>query len=323
MNSPIFIAGPDRSGTTLLYAVLASHPNISMVRRTNYWRWFYGRFGDLSIEKNLDRLLERMLSYKRIAPLHPDGNRIRKEFLQGEQSYGRLFGLFHEHNAERNEKSRWGDKSLHTEHHVDTVLKEYPQAKIIHTIRDPRDRYASVRKRFSADNPRLGASTARLINSIRIGKRNLKEYPENYAIIRFEDLVLKPERTARIICDFIGEDYDPAMLSLEGDSELRNSGGNSSFDKIAPGQISTKPVGRYKQVLSGSEIAFIQLFTGRIMREFDYPLITVRLSILEKFKHYLWTIPCHSLRLIVWNIISFAHFRSKVNVPENRFMTNE
>ena len=47
-NQPIFIAGPDRSGTTLLYALLASHPNISMVRRTNFWRWFYGRYGDLS-----------------------------------------------------------------------------------------------------------------------------------------------------------------------------------------------------------------------------------------------------------------------------------
>jgi hypothetical protein len=108
--SPLFIAGPDRSGTTLLYALIASHPNISMVRRTNYWRWFYGRYGDLGNMENFDQLLNRMLSYKRIAPLQPDGVRIREEFLQGERSYGRLFALFHEHNAERQGKTRWGDK---------------------------------------------------------------------------------------------------------------------------------------------------------------------------------------------------------------------
>ena len=44
---PVFIAGADRSGTTLLFALLASHPNISMVRRTNMWRYFHQRYGDL------------------------------------------------------------------------------------------------------------------------------------------------------------------------------------------------------------------------------------------------------------------------------------
>ena len=38
-RGPVFIAGADRSGTTLLFALLASHPNISMSRRTNAgWR---------------------------------------------------------------------------------------------------------------------------------------------------------------------------------------------------------------------------------------------------------------------------------------------
>jgi len=321
-QSPLFIAGPDRSGTTLLYAILASHPNISMVRRTNYWRWFYGRFGSLSVEENLDKLLRRMLSYKRIEPLKPNGKRIRKEFMQGEPSYGRLFALFHEHNAERLGKTRWGDKSLHTELYMDNVIKEFPQAKIIHTIRDPRDRYASVRKRFGGDNPRLGASTASWLSSIYAARRNLRKYPENYMILRFEDLVSDPENTCRKLCEFIGEEYDPVMLTMEGASKYKDSGGNSSFDKIKPGVISTKPVGRYKKVLTGSEIVFIQLFTGKIMREFGYPLEDMKLPASEKLKFYFWIFPSHLIRMTGWTALSLV-FRNKPRVPENRFYEKE
>ncbi|MGH9260048.1 MAG: sulfotransferase, partial [Acidimicrobiales bacterium] len=54
-SAPLFIAGPDRSGTTLMYALLASHPDVSMVRRTNMWRYFHGRYGDLAEPANLER----------------------------------------------------------------------------------------------------------------------------------------------------------------------------------------------------------------------------------------------------------------------------
>ena len=125
---PIFVTGPDRSGTSLMFALLASHPNISMVRRTNMWRWFYGQFGDLSEQGNFERCLEAMMNYTRLEHLQPDQERIRREFLAGsERSYGRLFALFHEHNAERVGKPRWGDKSLHTELYADHVFAEFPK----------------------------------------------------------------------------------------------------------------------------------------------------------------------------------------------------
>jgi len=198
-------------------------------------------------------------------------------------------------------------------------LEEFPQAKIIHTIRDPRDRYASVRKRFGGDNPRLGASTARWLSSINAARRNMQKYPENYLIIRFEDLVSDPEKLCREICEFIGEEYDPIMLTMEGANRYKNSGGNSSFGKIAPGSISTKPVGRFKQVLSGSEIAFIQLFTRKIMKEFKYPLETIPFSAREKVKYYFWILPSHFIRMVGWQVLSLLFFKKRSQVPESRF----
>jgi len=317
---PIFIAGPDRSGTTLLYALLASHPNIAMVRRMNYWRWFYGRYGDLNDPRNFDRLLDRLINYKRIKKLDPDWERIRQEFWQGEPTYTRLFSLLMKQNAEKIGKPRWGEKSLHTEHYIDLVFSQYPLAKVIHMTRDPRDRYASVRKRFGKDSPRIVSATVRLLKSMQSAFRNQKKYPQQYLLLRYEDLAARPEDTLRKVCEHIGEEFTPEMLYMGGEREFRDSGGNSSFNKIEPGTISTQSIGRYREVLTPYELKFIQETCGRILREFNYPIEEVRLSLRQKLKYYGWLLPILYLRMAAYTVISWIFEQRKNIAPASRFV---
>jgi hypothetical protein len=299
-RSPIFIGGPDRSGTTLLYALLASHPNISMARRSNMWRFFYDRYGDLAQPENFERCLHDMTHYHKMRHLGADPERIRREFWQGERSYGRLFALIHEHNAQRTGKPRWGDKSLHIEHYIEGIFAEFPDARVIQMVRDPRDRYASVRKRFGRDTPRLGASTARWLRAMRHGRRNLQSYPENYKIVRYESLARNTEETLQAICAFIDEEYSPVMLTMDGAGEYRESGGNSSFDRIEPGIISTRSIGRFQAVLSASEIAFIQWVCGPEMITLGYEKVPVIFPPGEKLKYVAVTLPLQLTRLVGW-----------------------
>ena len=322
MNSdaPIFIAGPDRSGTSLMFALLASHPNISMVRRTNMWRYFHERYGDVSQTENFERCLSDMTRYNRMKHLQPNAERIRREFLEGQPSYGRLFSLFHLHNAERLGKPRWGDKSLHTEHYADRLFREYPNARVIHMIRDPRDRYASVRKRHGRDNPRLGGSTGRWLFSINRALHNLKRYPDQYKIVCFEDITRDPEGVMRDVCAFIGEEFAPSMMSMSGAAEHTNVGGNSSFEKIEPGKISTKPVGRYREVLSNLEITYIQMFTGKFMERFGYQKHEVRLSAGERFKFYGSVLPASILRMVGDIVLTSLQIRRGEPIPRSRLL---
>lgn len=297
--NPVFVSGTNRSGTTLMYALLATHPNLSMVRRTDMWRYFYGRFGDLSQPENFEHCLRTMLSYKRIVNLKPDPERIRQEFWQGEASYGRLFALIHQHNAERSGKTRWGDKSLHTEEYADQIFSEFPQARIIHVIRDPRDRYASVKKRLNATSRRIGVDTVKWLASVRIARKAAERYPDRFMIVRYETLAQQPEETLQLVCDFIGEPYTPEMLTMSGARRYHEAGANTSYEKVKPGVISTRSIGRYRQVISTWEIAFIQTFARRTMAEFGYELEPTSLPIRKRLA-YLAALPLGLARMARW-----------------------
>lgn len=313
---PIFIAGPDRSGTTLMYSLLASHPEISMVRRTNLWRYFYERYGDLSEPENFERCLDEMLRFRRMRHLHPDEDRIRREFASGEATYGRLFALFHGHNAERNGRTRWGDKSLHTELFAEGIFREYPEGRVIHMIRDPRDRYASVSRRNDRNLDRVGAATGRWLLSARAGRRNAAAYPDRYLCVHFEDLVADPSDVMEQVCQFVGVDFVPSMMDMGAEPELRRSGGNSSFGDGAPGGISRKPVGRYRSVLDPSDVAFIEQVAGREMERHGYELHGS--EGLRRGPYILRTLPEHLARMIGWIIQLRVNIWRGIRVPDDK-----
>jgi hypothetical protein len=317
-QQPIFVAGPDRSGTSLTFALLASHPSISMVRRTNMWRWFYNQFGELTQPDNFERCLSTMLRYKRLHHLKPDPDRIRREFWQGKPTYGRLFALFHEHNAERVGKPRWGDKSLHTEHYADQVLAEFPNAKIIHMIRDPRDRFASVLKRYDGKERGVASTTGRWLSSSRMAKHNRRRYPDNYKVVCYETLAHQPEQTLHEICTFIDEEYSPLMLTMGGAPEHGERGGNSSFGQFEPGTISTRSIGRYRQVISKREIAFIQAQAGEEMTGFGYQLDPIQLTFPDNPLYYLVDLPMNLVRMTGWLVLKKIRDKKGNPVPTHR-----
>src|SRR5215510_13660774 len=109
-RGPIFIGGLSASGKTQLRLVLGAHPELSMTRRTYLWSRYYGRFGTLARDENVDRCFAALASDRDVQQLHPDWNRLRTEFAGGSGSYARLFSMLHEQHAAQEGKRRWGDQ---------------------------------------------------------------------------------------------------------------------------------------------------------------------------------------------------------------------
>lgn len=318
MTGPILVTGADRSGTTLLYMLLASHPRIMMVRRTNLWRWFDGKFGDLSDPGNLARCLDVMVRYERLSALSPDPATIIPEFKAGKPTYGRLFEILFSQQAARLGVPRWGDKSLHTELSADRVFSEWPGARMIQVVRDPRDRYVSVLGRADVGTSRNISIVARWLRSTRAAIRNMERYPDRYMVVRYEDIVAEPEARTRRVCEFVGEEFVPSMLDMRGGDQRSREGGNSSFDELAPGVISTRSVGRYKTMLPARQIAFIETVCGSLMDEFGYASDSPELNAADKLRH-LGDVIDGAVRIPAWLVRERSRERRAV-APDHRLM---
>jgi hypothetical protein len=281
-DSPFFLAGVDRSGIGLLGEVLERHPNLAISRRTNFWPLYYRRFGDLSRPENLERCVASLMRYRRIRDLGIDRVALIEQMHRGEPSYGRLLAAIEEQNLRRLGKIRWGDKSLGSEGHANTILREFPEARFVHVMRDPRDRYASQATHRRAARGKVGSGTAIWLWSAKLAERNRDRLGDRYLVIRYEDLVADPPETLRGVCRFLGEEFHPDMLST------------------AAGDLTTSSVGRFRRDLDRRDLAFVQTVAGGTMRRLGYVPEADEMPPLERIRFVLFGLPVGLARMGGW-----------------------
>lgn len=298
-EGPVLIGGLDRSGKTYMRFMLESHPSFAFSKRTQLWSHYYERFGDLAQDGNLDRCLRAMADHKHVRNLDIDFQRLRLDFVAGSRSYERLFALIHEQYAEKSGRSRWGDQSELLEKFASQILAAYPDAKFIHMLRDPRDRYEAVLHK-SPRKGGVGAATARWLYSAALAESNRQIHPQNYKIVRFESMVALPEETMQGVCKFLGEEYDPAMIEMKDVPRFANQ------DDDIPTPLNTEYVGRYRKGLPAYEVVFIQKLCGRYMHMFDYPFEHVRFSMVDNARFYATHWPLNFLRMFGWRVRNLA-----------------
>ena len=210
---PIFIVGVPRSGTTLLRVILNKHPNIAICDETYFFYYVYSRrraFGDLTREDNRRRLVEAYLGTWRISRLGLDRQELESRLLREGTDYRAFFSSLLGAYAESRSKPRPGEKTPQHAEHVEALFDWYPDATVIHVVRDPRDVVASLRSvpwgRSSA------VANARLWVDL-TGAAERAAGRRGFISLRYEDLVTHPEDSLRSLCRTLGEPYVPEVLS--------------------------------------------------------------------------------------------------------------
>jgi hypothetical protein len=244
----------DRSGIGLLGELLDAHPEVAITRRLNFWEFFAGRFGDLGDSRNLDRCVAAMMRYTRISRLRPDPDRLVADLSQGEATYARLFEALERQNMERLGKRRWGDKSLGSEARADEILGAFPEAVMIHVVRDPRDRFASQSHHRSAGRGGIGSGAAAWLRSTELATRNAGIFADRYLTVRYEDLVRDPLRELAKVCAVAELEFSPAMLD-DGDG---------------PRRFHADSIGRFRTDLRPAELAYMERALGPTLEAWGY-----------------------------------------------------
>lgn len=262
---PIFIVGAPRSGTTLLRAMLNRHPRIGLCDETFYFYYVYARrrtFGNLKDARNRRRLAEKYIATDRVRRLKLNAGDLTETLVKEGDSYAAFFASLMRHYASSLGKTRYGEKTPDHAMHAETLCSWYPDCRIIHLLRDPRDVVASLVRMPWGSNSAM--ANARRWVSCTEGALRCQDR-DNYLRLRYEDLVQDPQRELTTICSFLDEEYSDAMLQ---------PGENAKADRWwferAQGKVTTDRYGKWREELTASQVAIVERVTRDHMQRFGY-----------------------------------------------------
>ena len=149
-DRPIFVVGCPRSGTTMLSLMIHAHPRLAMPPETRFltrtWRKRYD-FGDLSTREQHEALADSCVQNgSKVAEMGLNQKAVREKILEGPPTLGSAFGIVFREFAELHGKARWGDKRPIYFQEVDVLMRLFPDAQIVHIVRDRRANVASLKK---------------------------------------------------------------------------------------------------------------------------------------------------------------------------------
>jgi hypothetical protein len=204
--APIFIVGTGRSGTTLLRLMLCAHPRIYVSHESMFYVW--------------DRLFAR----------HRSGDEFLRYYFQtfsfcwlgidpadvlsqlpavplAREKVGDAFRVVMRIHAARYGRVRFGDKTLLYPGSLARMYADFPDARIIHIVRDPRGTILSL-----SQMPWASSSDFANAAIYETGREQVAPFRDRVLQIRLEDLLGEPRSTMERVLGFVGEPWDEAVL---------------------------------------------------------------------------------------------------------------
>ena len=240
------------SGTTLLRLILDSHPSIAVPQETGFMR-----------AERAHRFIPFKWSgrrwYLRLGWTHKEFRALEREF------YDTVFRRY----AERHGKVRWGEKTpLHT-WHIDRMAKLFPDSVFVGVVRHPGGSVASNMTRWRHGLRKASWHYQRYTTEL---TRQAARRKRRFRVIRYEDLVLRPEQVLRELLDWLGEEWSDAVLEHHSIQGAR--GGKLSVEgKVrVDDAIDTSRVTKWTDAIDSSGRAVLARRVGRLGEFWGYSM---------------------------------------------------
>ncbi len=272
-TDPFFVIGTGRCGTTLIQRMLMAHPHINIPPETH----FFSRFDPIRVigadpvpPGSVDEYISKCTEHDWFGELGLDADAFDAVVRDGSRSARDLF-LWMLETLLPESPRRPGEKTPHHEKYVDRILNVFPGARFIHIVRDPRDVVLSLKK----EHWMRDESTQRVAHHVAKVLRRQWEVRNRlgaqcYHLLRYEDLIANPEVTLREVCEFLGETFEPEMLTFHEKSESGFLESEASWKSLTMSPLDPSRIERYKSRLSPRDIGTIERRLGRTLRAYGY-----------------------------------------------------
>lgn len=256
MERIVLIGGIGRSGTTLLRQIVGSHTAIAMPPTEFKFIPRYVRGKQLREIFSNEQLREWNINFEEFCRLDPK-DAFTKTLIGYKESINKTIA---------------GDKTPYYEFYFEILqdwLRDF-DFRFIQIIRNPLDVIASL-KYFQEGRDYSNAYTVakNWVRSASIGTSRNFHNPQQFCLIRYEDLIDNSEKTVEFLCDFLDVDYE--IESMLKQINFRNKE-NSSFSKnFAPTThfSITNPASR-KHFLSKREVDTVGSICGEVALSLGY-----------------------------------------------------
>lgn len=273
-KGPFFIVGSGRSGSTLLQVLLDAHPNIAIPPESQIYDSFgsvFWTYGDLRDRANRRRFIRALLGDVFIGTWHLNAtvNDVEARLKRADRGgiIDALFTLY----AERSGAVRWGDKTPEHVSHLAEIIRDFPDARLIHLVRDGRDVAEAFRRMVIGP-----VSAAGLAGEWRRKVMSWQTFcceheTANTLMIRYEDLVREPQEAVRGVLEFLGEPYIDTVASYMSTSLSQNIQATEGAWHSSLGKdITTAKIGLYRQKLSRRDIEIFESIAGDALTAYGY-----------------------------------------------------
>ncbi|HTA82786.1 MAG TPA: sulfotransferase [Bacteroidia bacterium] len=216
-QTPImFIMGKERSGTTLLQAMLNSHPNIVAPIESRIIIFLYARYGHVTdwTEKIIDRLCTDIYNETRFALYWNIERSILFSTLVSVKSvltYPLVCKIIYCQTNTNKEIKLIFDKNPVYYFFMKELTEIFPDAKYIHIVRDYRDNITSHQKVMRDKN--TAELAYRWLEVNKCLEERKEKFLTNWHTVKYESLVTQPIDIMTKVCSFIDVPFYENMVT--------------------------------------------------------------------------------------------------------------
>lgn len=291
-NPHFFIVGVGRAGTTLLMSMLNAHPKITLPPEIHFVRRHIVSNCSVSLKK-----AESILRNDRYFPrLDIDISKIIS-FFQNSNTPFRwdiTYWLILKEYLSMSSKKYIGDKDPKSIEYLPILHKLFPESKILHIIRDPRDVFASRQKANWSKKRNWFSHIMTYRIQFLLGRHyGLLLFKDNYFEVQYERLIKDPETNLKEISSFLEIEYSAKMLDFSQSAKKIVAKDEIQWKKNVIRPLLTNNFGKWKQNLNRKQIIYIENICNSVFQLGLYKKAYPKLFLLER-----WEI--NILRISAW-----------------------
>jgi len=275
-DTPFFVLGAARSGTTMLRLMLNRHSRLAIPFESHFLRRV---LEELTTHRPLEtaevlRMADIVTAERNFQTWHLDAAQVRQELIRRAPApLAQLVDVLYRMEIAPSGKPRWGDKTPYYYICWRQLMGLFPGSRLIHIIRDGRDVNLSLEK-VGWHGPTASDRARYWQQRVEMAQAAARELgPERNLIVRYEEVVLNTRATLELICDFLKEEFEPMMLNFFTDAAAHICDIDGHVHQKVQRAPRPEDVSRWRREMPVERQREFEAVAGNGLRAMSYPCL--------------------------------------------------